>query len=458
MPHSTLMHKAILTTVLSWGLSFTPAYAAKELTFQEAVKTALQNDAEYRASQKIFEAEQEETSIAKSRLLPQISLSANYSYEDSDNIYTDRDSGFYDPKQPRSDGELTDTAWQVSLNQPLLDYSATFSLDAARASVEASSYRFRKAEQDLVYKTTELYLRVLYKAQLVYLNQNILDALSLKLEQSQRRSELGVGDNLELLEVQARKDLAHTDLLQAKSELEDEQTKLSIITGVQFTPPLAWVKNAHNIIPPKQVHTEEKILELARNNNDYQERLSKASQSSFTRKANNAEHYPTLYLGLRYSDRNSDDPLRESETMSASLNLNVPIYSGGKTSASIRQSLARFYAEQYMAESILLDTQQKISLAYAKKRNTNERLQALKHSAFSSERYLNAAERGVELNLRSQVDVLDARTQMLDVQLRLADALNQYLLADLTLQYQVSELTPEYTHFYDELFKQTTAP
>jgi len=439
------------------ALLLSPKLASgNELTFYDAVESAMTHDAEYRAAKSTFEASKEDIAIARSALLPQVTLSASYSYEDSTNIYTDQDSSYYDPDQPRSSGELNDTFWQLSLNQPLVDFSGRRRLKASYAGVDAAHYRFLKAEQDLVYRTTEHYLNVLYKAQLVYLNQNIHDALTLKYEQAKRKTALGVGDELESLEVEARRDLAQTDYLKAKSDLEDEQTKLNIITGLQFTPPVKWIKNAHHITPPMVNESEDEILTKALDNNDYQESVARVQQADLTQSANNALHYPTLSLGVRYSERESDDPFRDSENLVASVNFNLDLYGGGKTSAYIRQSLAQHQAQKANAESILSDTKQKISLAHARKRNISERLQALKRSAQSSQRYLDAAERGLDLNLRSQVDVLDARTQMLDVQLRLAEALNQYLLADLQLQYQIGKLSADYINFYDELFKQAT--
>lgn len=432
----------------------------QELTFAEAVEAALVFDTQYKVALRKFEADKEKEAQSKSRLLPQVNFSASLAYEDTDNIYTDTGSSYYDPNQTRSSGQVNDTMWRLSLDQTLFDFETYQEVKASKASVQAAQYRLKKAEQELVHRTTEHYLTVLYKAQLVYLNQTIHDALTLRLQQTQRKSDLGVGDQLELYEVQARKDLASTDLLQAQSELEDEQTRLSIITGHRFTPPDAWVKQAHQILlPTDELLSEQAWLEQASENFDYLESEANAHSANLVHSARTSGHLPTVNLNVNYSYRGSDDPFRDREGIAASVEMRIPLYQGGKTSSTIRESLARFQAQSATSESIKSETMQKISLSYAQIRNTAKRLLALKQSLVSSQRYLDAAERGLSLNLRSQLDVLDARTQMLDVQLRLADALNRYLLADLSLRFQVGKLTANHVSFYDHLFEQvSTAP
>lgn len=450
--HSSGISRYINGVLASTLICLTTSSFAAELSFQDAVKAALEYDSQYSAAKATYNSEKEEVAISRSRLLPSLDLTARYSYEDSSNIYTDRDSDYYNPDQERSKGELDDTYWRVSLTQPLLDIGAYRSLRASEAAVEAARFRLSEAEQSLVFRTTERYLAVLYNAQMVYLNRNIHEALSLKYQQAERRASLGVGDELELLELEARRDLAQTDYLKAKSDLEDEQKKLRIITGQDFTPSEIWVAQAHTIDLPVMTESEEDILASATNNKLYQESLANLKQTSLMESANRAGYYPTLSLSLDYSERDSDDPFRESEAFTAAVNLNLNLYGGGKTSAYIRQATARVNAQKAKKDGVLADSEQKISLAYARKKNLEERLIALKRSIQSSERYLQAAERGRDLDLRSQIDVLDARTQTLDVKLRLAEALNEYLLADLQLQYQSGQLNRSYVEFYDTLF------
>lgn len=457
-----LSHSVLLSAVFISAQALAGAAAASsageasatELTIEQAVEAALGHDAQYKAALNTFAAEREEVKQSLSRLLPQINFSASYAFEDIDNVYTDKTSGYYNPLEVRSSGEAEDWLWRLSFDQALFDWSAYQAYKASLSSVDGAKYRLNKAEQDLVYRTAESYLNVLYKAQLVYLNQTIHDALQLKLEQARRKSDLGVGDELEQLEVQARKDLARTDLLQAESDLEAEQTKLRIITGKAFTPPESWVESTHFLTPSTLEKGEDDWLDLTRGNFDYLESLAKAESADFQVESSRAGHYPTVSLGVSYSARESDDRFRDREGVMASLELRLPLYGGGKTQSALRESQARLMAQRSLSEGILAEAKQQVSLTYARLRNIGKRLKALEQSVLSSGKYLEAAERGQSLNLRSQVDVLDARTQMLDVQIRLAEALNQYLLAELDLRFQTGLLTRDQVAEYDHLFGQ----
>ncbi len=429
--------------------------SSDELSFSAALQAALANDPEIRVAQMTFTAEQEEVNIARSNLLPTINLAAGHRYEDSDNIYTDPDNAsYYDPDLPRSSGTLNDFYWQVSLRQPLVDFARYYEYKGAESYVDAAAFRYKRAEQDLIYRLSERYLAVLLSAQQVYLNEQKLNALEANLEQVERELSLGVGDKLNVLEVKARRDLAKSDLLQAKSELNDSKTLLQNMISRDVVLPEAWVASGHLVEYNLPVEDEAYWLEKVNQNATLQESLSKAKQSEITVSARNAGHYPTVNLNLSYQDRDSEDDQRTREDLTVGIELSLPLYQGGRTEASIRQASARLNAEHATTEFTRSQVSQRVKLAYSRMISLSERLSALVESRQSGQGYLDAAIRGQALNLRSQVEVLDARTRLVDVQLNFANTLNQYLLANLSLHLETGLLDSNMLEEYDQLFAQ----
>lgn len=432
----------------------TVSYAQVKPGFHQAVTLALEHNADYRASVEQQLADKEKLPQARSLLLPQVDFVAGKSYEELENIYTDENSLYYDPDSTRSRPDVLDTMWRLSFNQSIFDYSALNNFRSAKAEVYAAEYRLKAAQQKLIYKVVERYLNMLYKGRQVYLNKGIYDALSAKLEQVQRAMDLGVGDRLEVLEVRARLDLTRNDLLQAKSELEDEQMQLLVLTGQYFTPPEGWFRGAPGLSMEKGLDPLEVWLDKATSNPEYLLNEALAKASDYRSKASLGGHLPVFSLGMNYSYRESQDEFRDREGWTASLEMRLPLFHGGKTSSKIREEEARYRFQKATSESLLENTLQLINLAYARLGNTAMRLEALEQSVDSSEKYLEAAERGVSLNLRSQVDVLDARTQLLDVQLKLAEAANKYFLADLDLHFQTGMLSLDRVASYDRLLSE----
>lgn len=455
------LHKTVLKVLPAFATAMTlslssVASAATEMNISDALAAALQHDPEIRVAYMTHMAEKEESGLAKANLLPTVNFTAGYSYEDSDNIYTDADSDYYNANSDRSSGTLNDTYWRVSLRQPLFDAASHYDYKGAKAYVDASGYRYQRAEQDLTYRLSERYLAVLLSAQQVFLNEQKLNALSANLEQVERELSLGVGDKLNVLEVKSRRDLARSDLLQAKSQLNDDKTLLQNMTGKEAVIPQGWVKKGHQVSYNLPVGNEQDWLDKVAQNYSVQETKATIKQSEITVSSRNAGHYPTVYLNLSYQDRNSEDEQRTRKDFVAGLEMNLPIYQGGKTQASIRQASSRLNAENARNDYISSEAYQQVRLAYSRMSSLSERLSALIESRESSRGYLDAAIRGQSLNLRSQVEVLDAQTRLVDVQLRFADTLNQYLLANLRLHLETGSLDQGKLVEYDQLFEQAT--
>lgn len=425
-------------------------------SLSEAAEMALGHDDSYQAEVERYQAEKEKLPQARSVFFPKIDFVAGRAYEEVDNIYTDEDSYYYDPDSSRSKPEVWDTMWRFSVNQTLFDYSAIAGYQAAGKEVTAAGHKLQQARQQLIAKTAEAYLNVLHKAQVVYLNQSIYDALGHKLEQARRASELGIGGQLEVLEVQARRDLTRNDLLLAQSELEDEQAKLAILTGRQLSPPDHWFSEERfsntRLSDMDPLFDEAYWLDKASLNQEYLYSQELAYAARLRNQVNKGAHLPVVSLSVNYSYRKSDDEFRDRKGWGGTVEIRLPLFSGGSTSSKVREGAARYRSQLASSESLLKEGRQSIALAYGRIRNLAKRLDALKVSVESSKRYLEAAERGAALNLRSHIDILDARTQLLETELKFTDAVNSYLQADLDLHYQSGVLGLERMAYYDKFF------
>ena len=432
-----------------------PEKTKETANFEQVLNAAMSHDTEYRAAQYTLEAERQEIGLARSQLLPQLTFGAGYAYEDSDNIYTDKDGGYWseaNKDQARYSGKIEDDYWRFNLRQPLFDAARYQNLGRAKSQVTAAEFRYEQVKQELIYRVADLWLGMLYAQMKVHFSLETLQSLDLRQEQAQRQDELGVGDQLELLDIGARRDLAKADLLAARSELDEKLLEIEMMSGRKLLPPESWVATAHQLDVVQQPLEEAAWKQKALGNNRYQEQLARVEMAQSARKASRAGHYPTLNLSFDYTKRNSDDEFREREGFTASLDLSLELYGGGRTSSALRQAEARLSADQAQADNAVQQAQQAIALASAKQQNLYQRLQALKNSMVSAERYQEAARRGETLGLRSQVDVVEANARLFQARERHAEALVAYLLADLRLHLETGQLQATKLKEYDQLF------
>ncbi|MCZ2720972.1 TolC family protein [Marinomonas sp. 15G1-11] len=445
-----------LTILMLFAAASTTNASSIPNGFEEALEAATNNDPSLRKAFYQYQATQQEGDISFANLLPDIRLTAGYQYEDSDNIYTDENSSSYDPDLPRSGGELVDYYWRLSLRQPLFDYSSYQGYKRDLAYVEEARFRYERAEQELVYRVAEQYLSVLFASQSVFLNQEKLEALELKLTQETRTQELGVGNKLNVLRATSSRDLARSDLLNSQSQLKDAKTLLQNMTGLDIQIPESWIQNGHKLNPDLLVGDEDEWITTIHNNANIKQAKSSIRKQEYGVSAREAQHLPTLSFNLSYLDKASDDDLRTREDLVAALEFSMPIYSGGRIQANIRKAAAELLAVQVDLEYLLSEKTQLVQLSYNRLISFKDRLNALIASEESSRALLEAAERQQTLNLGDQIEVLEARTQLVDIQIQFAKTLNDYLLADLNLRLETGQLDHSRLEKYDSLFELAT--
>lgn len=133
------------------------------------------------------------------------------------------------------------------------------------------------------------------------------------------------------------------------------------------------------------------------------------------------------------------------------LRLTIPIYSGGEFTACARQAkvLGEVAASDFeFARKTLI---QRVRVAFAEVRSAIARARSLEQSVASADAGLTAIEEAVKVQARSIVDLLDATTELAEVQTQLSAARYDYLLSLLTLQSLSSGISRESVNVIDAI-------
>ena len=400
---------------------------------------ALDHDADLSRQRYELEATREEIPMARSQLMPQVSASGGYLWQDSTNIQTSPDDFGLDQPAQRP-GEIEENYWQVQLQQPLFSLERWRGMDVADAQVNAAELQLAVVERDLALQVSEAYVQAYLASQRLGLLESQQESLELQVRQAQRAYDLGVGDRINLLEARSRLDQAISDAVQAENELDNALSTLERLTGVLPTFRGLAIGELSNVTLQSEWGEQDNWLARTGQNLDVllarqEQRISEADAG--TRRAG---YYPQVNLNLTYSDRNSDDVLRESEDYRAGVEVSVPIYRGGYTSANVRQGEKRIDASQ-----AAFDNQRNLAMQDVRQRLRSlnghvRRIEALKQAIASSQLFLEAAERGEQLGLRDLVDVLDARASLYDQRIQYVNTIGEYALDSLALQSAVGEL------------------
>lgn len=374
---------------------------------------AEQRDAQLQQAQAQYAADQELLNQAKSVLLPNVSAQLNYQQNDY--------------SQPVFMAAKENQQQKLQLNQPLFDAASFARYEQAKSLVEQAETVYLLSQQQLMLRLSQAYFEVLKAQQLLSFAQAQLASTEKQRDQIDAGVKVGLTNPIDLLEVQARYDMALADVSQANSQLTISQENLSRLIGqpLPLLKSLALTTQLPGLAEtPEQLSKEQSQSNLAVRLNQHK---LQASEQQVT--ASRAAHYPTV--SLQASMSNLDAKLSQPsplisypyQTNSIGVVVNVPLYSGGLVNSQVRQAEQQRAAAQaglrYADEQARLDV-----LSLAKTVTMSQyRLQALRQAVVSNEAFLQAAEEGNRVGLKSLVDVLNARTLLYKAKQDLANVL-----------------------------------
>ncbi|WP_404298481.1 TolC family protein [Halomonas sp.] len=400
---------------------------------------ALRHDADLDRQRLELEAVQQEEPLARSQLLPQITASGGYLWQDSTNIQTQPDDFGLDQEATRP-GEIDEQYWQVQLQQPLFSLERWRGMGRADAQVSAAEFDLALIERDLALKVSEAYVSAYLASRTLGLLEAQQESLELQVRQANRAYELGVGDRINLLEARSRFDQSIADTVEAENELDNALSELERLTGTRPVFEGHRLGNLNELVLQRNAGKLEDWLGRIPHNLDVQRAAAEREINDSDTNVRRSGYFPEVNLNLSYSDRVSDDQLRESEDYRANVEVSMPLFRGGYTVANVRQGELRTAASQKA-----LDNQRNLAAQEIRQRlrsldGNARRLEALGQAIESSELFLEAAERGEQLGLRDLVDVLDARASLYDQRIQFVDTLGRFVLDRLALESAVGDL------------------
>lgn len=281
---------------------------------------------------------------AVAALLPQVAASARYNEEESDSS-----GAFVQPGSPPTpevrDSVGNSSNWDVTLRQNIFrweNWAALRRANAERAQAEAD---YLAAQQDLILRTSEAYFNVLAAQDTLEAAQAAYDAIARQLEQSEKRFEVGLIAVTDVQEAKAAFDAASAALIQAKRNLATTGERLRELTGDTFDE-LSKPGAEMPLAGPNPANAEDWV-KLAMEQNA--RLISSQLAADITRHNISAErggHLPSLDVVVSRSHFDSEASITgsssgdidsDSEDTVVSLQVTVPVFSGGATSSRVRQ-------------------------------------------------------------------------------------------------------------------------
>jgi protease secretion system outer membrane protein len=421
--------KKISLIALACGLML--AAPASAIGLMQAYHAALLNDPTYRSAISENRAGKEYKTIGRSGLLPTL----QYSYSTSQNKA--------ETEQPNILGKITTSHTDyrsitnnVSLRQTLFNLDAFARYKQGIAQSNYSDAQFTGKSMDLMIRLVSNYVEAKYAEDQLVLISAQRDAYAEQKRVNDRMFEKGEGTRTDMLETQARLDVAEAQVIEYTDNLMNARNALAGMTGSDVTKldGLGDGFSAMSLTP----NNFEDWKSLAETNNAELTagRFSlEVAQQEITK--SRAGHAPRLDLNAGYNHGISDSlttQKQDSAVRSIGIQLVIPLYSGGYVNAVSNQAVAN----RDRARSDLDASTNKVMIELRKQFNAVKssiaKVTALQKSVDSATLLVEATKQSVKGGVRINLDVLNAQQQLMASKRDLALARYTYLTSFLRLR------------------------
>lgn len=435
--------KRTLLAACAAGL-LTPSLSSAE-SLLEVYEHALLNDHQLKADRAAYESGLEARTIGRSAILPQIN--ADVDWRQSESERTNNLSA--DLLNPDGESDSEDLAWGVTLAQPLFNMSAWHTYKQGAALSDQAEAQFAADQQDLITRTTTTYFNVLRAIDNLDTALAEEKALSHQLEQTRQRFEVGLTAITDVHEAQAAYDAATATTLENRGLVGIAFEELEALTGTAYTK-VAPLEQKFPVKEPEPAKRSEWVdFALA---NNYTLKVANLSAESNRRNAKQkkAGHYPTLALTAGYRETNSNGNNfydsefdNDLEGANVGLTLDVPIFSGLRTSGERRQAYGQFKQAEELYFKAQRDTIQAARSFHLAVVTGVAQVKARKQAITSSDSALKATQAGYEVGTRNLVDVLTVQRTLFEAKRNYSNALYDYIINLFKLKEVAGNLTPD---------------
>jgi len=437
--------------VLALGMLLTAASAQAE-DLKSVYERALANDPQIREADALRRAAREARPQAWAAILPQISGSASKTRADTTS------SGQF-PQEQRlptgqtvvlnflssSTSEPETDRWSLDLRQSLISWDNWVAIKRASRQVAQAEADFQAAEQQLIVRVAEAYFNVLAAQDTVDAQSSALEAISRQLEQAEKRFEVGLIAVTDVQEAKAARDSAAAAVIAAKRQLASTEELLREITAEKY----AELAKPGESMPLKSPEPADEAQWVERSMEQNLALVSSRLAAEIARdnvRAAFGGHLPELDLVASKSNTEQSSPINFSsgnvglrtsdiDDESYSLQVTMPIFSGGATQSRVRQSEFQWRAARERLTRVSRQTERQARDAYLGVISEISRVNALRQALESNQTALKATEAGYEVGTRTAVDVLEARRSLTQAQTNYSRSRYDYILNVLRLRF-----------------------
>lgn len=411
------------------GLLWGPAWS---LDLSQAYAAALEQDSTIRSVRAATDARRERLPQARAQLLPNLSASVSR-YRN----WLERTSPDASGQLVTSDLRYTSSSEVLSLRQPIFRMYQMADYRQAQAQVDDAEAVLERELQNVGVRVSGAYFEALLAEEHLALVLSQKTAYTTQLDAAQKRIGAGFGTRTDIDEARAALDLNVAQELEARQNLDFTRRQLQSLVNRPIEGLAPLDPSRMRLVRPTPDRVEDWIEQAELNSPELRSLGAQLEAARHELEKAQAGHYPTLDAIAQWS-RNDSDTITSIKTRysnrSIGLQLNIPLYSGGHVSSTVRQAHAGRQRAEEDLEALRRDLGVRLHREFRGVTEGILRVKALEQAVRSAEQVVISNRRSFEAGSRTLPDVLNAEQQKVSAQRDLAQARFVYLMSRIRLQ------------------------
>ncbi|MBQ4399696.1 MAG: TolC family outer membrane protein [Alphaproteobacteria bacterium] len=417
-------------TLLALILSgFMVSNASAETIF-EAMSEAYNTNPTLHGERATSGAANEEAALARSGFRPNIAVGGSYTDSHTRKTGSNTVDGY-------------SKGYKGTITQSVFNGFQTYnSVKAADSSAKAELQNLYSVEQSVLLSASAAYLDVVRDEAIVKLQKNNEQLLKKELDETMARFNVGEVTRTDVAQSRASYAQAQSDLISAEGNLAISKDEYLRIVGKEPSD-VHFPENLSNMFPSDF----DSAMNYAKNNNYSLLAAQKALKAAkYNVKSNEGALLPSVDFKASsgkntVSSHNGINPSTRSNEYT--LEMSVPLYSGGATRAKIRKSKYQRWAAQEQLRDAERAVVSGVTASWEMMQTSKSNITAIQEQIKASAIALEGTQKEEALGNRTVLDVLNAYQTLLVSQVSEVQARHDFYVAGLQLMQSMGKLTAQ---------------
>lgn len=424
------VRKNLLAAAFFASTVMIPVQAMSENLMGALAKT-YQNNASLNSSRAGVRVTDEGVAIAKSGYRPTVEGSYSVKRTRSPSSVTGSD-------RYKSTGQVG-----ITLNQMLFDGFQTKN-NVAQAESEVLTQRqyLLNDEMNSLYDAVSAYMDVYMYRQIAVLRERNLAAMNEQVRSAQARLEVGEGTRTDVAQADASRSNAIAQLNAAKANVKSAEAQYRQVIGDE--PGKLDAASPITKLLPKS--TSAAFAIASQSHPGILATQYAVDAAGYNVKSNEGALLPGVSLSAGASHQDTYSGIKSGDGSSASVGLNVriPIYQGGRVSATVRQSKERLGQKRIDVDVIRDQVRQGIGSAWAQLEAAKANVAATRDGISAAQLALSGVIEERNVGQRTTLDVLNSQNNLTDIQITAVQAQRDTVVASYALLNATGRLTAKH--------------